>query len=67
MSTGSIGSAISTLATLQQQATASAAPQVRRETENDGDKDDKVLAPANPAPSVNLNGQVVGRTINTTA
>ena len=68
MSVGSIGSSSNSLATLQQQSSLNAVQPVRREAENDGDKDDGVAAASTvQAPTVNLNGQIVGKTINTSA
>ncbi|WP_143009914.1 hypothetical protein [Propionivibrio dicarboxylicus] len=68
MSVGSIGSSSVSLATLQQQSNFASAQPVRREAENDGDKDDgSAAASVAKAPTVNLNGQVVGKTINVTA
>jgi len=54
-------------APLQQQASLTAVQPASRERENDGDRDDGVAAVKAPSPSVNLNGQTVGKTINVTA
>ena len=67
MSVSSIGSSTAYTAAMQQQSSIAAAPPVRRETENDGDKDDGAAAVKAPSPSVNLNGQTVGKMINVTA
>lgn len=65
MSVSAIGSSGATAA--MQQASLAAVQPAAREKENDGDKDDGVSAAKAPAPSVNLNGQTVGKTINVTA
>jgi len=68
MSVGSIAASSNAyLSALQPQSNTSSAQQISREPENDGDKDDGVTAVKAPAPSVNLNGQSVGNTINVTA
>jgi len=67
MSVSSIASSSSVYtAAIQQQSTSAAQP-VRREAENDGDRDDGAKAVKAPSPYVNLNGQTVGKTINITA
>ena len=67
MSVNSIGSSAAYTAALHQQSNVAAAQPVRRDTGNDGDKDDVAAAVKAPSPTVNLNGQTVGSTINITA
>ncbi|WP_319243452.1 hypothetical protein [uncultured Propionivibrio sp.] len=68
MSVGAIGSSHASLAAMSLSAQTNPAPSVRREAENDGDKDDGTRAVAAvQAPTLNLNGQVVGSVINTSA
>jgi hypothetical protein len=68
MSVSAIGSSSTGFtAAIQQQSSISAVQPTGRERENDGDKDDGLTAVKAPSPSVNLNGQTVGKTINVTA
>ena len=68
MSISSVSSSTNLLlAALQQQASTSATQRATQAPANDGDSDDAVAAVKSPAPSVNLNGQTVGSTINITA
>lgn len=68
MSVGAIGSSYGSLAALSSSAQAGAAQPIRREAENDGDKDDRAgAAAAVRGPTLNLGGQVVGTVINTSA
>jgi hypothetical protein len=68
MSVSSVGSSSNAyLPALQQQSSTSAVQAIGREREKDGDKDDGIAAAKPPAPSVNLNGQTTGTTINVTA
>jgi len=68
MSVSSVASSSSAyVSALQQQASATAVQRSTPETENDGDKDDGAATVKAPAPSVNLNGQTVGKSINVTA
>jgi len=68
MSVSAIGSSgIAAMAAMQKQTTSAAIQPAGRERGNDGDKDDGATAVKSPSPSVNLNGQKVGNTINVTA
>ena len=68
MSVSSVASSSNAyLSALQKQSNTTAVQQPAREPENDGDKDDGASAVKAPTPSVNLNGQSVGSTINITA
>jgi hypothetical protein len=67
MSVSSIASSSTAYtAAIQQQSTSAVQP-ARRETENDGDRDGGTKAVKAPSPSVNLDGQTVGKVINITA
>ena len=65
MSVSAIGA--SGTAAMQKQTSSDAIQPAVHERENDGDKDDGTTAVKSPSPSVNLNGQKVGNTINVTA
>jgi len=67
MSVSAIASNSSALLSALQQSSATAVQRPGREAENDGDKDDGAKAVSSPSPSVNLNGQTVGKNINITA
>ena len=68
MSVNSIASSSAVLtAAIQKQSASTAVQPTGREKESDGDKDDGTTAVKAPSPSVNLNGQTVGSTINVTA
>jgi hypothetical protein len=68
MSVSSIASSSAAFtAAIRQQSAPTAVQPIGREKENDGDKDDGTTAVKAPSPSVNLNGQTVGGTINVTA
>ena len=68
MSVSAIGaSGTAAMAAMQKQTSSDAIQPAVHERENDGDKDDGTTAIKSPSPSVNLNGQKVGNTINVTA
>lgn len=68
MSVGAVGSSYGSLAAMSSSLPVGAAQSVRREAENDGDRDDRAgAAAAVRAPVLNLGGQVVGAVINTSA
>ncbi len=68
MSVGSVGGASSATYTQAVQRQPEAAEIKKAGPDRDGDKDAGVsTVQPNPAPTVNLSGQTVGRVINTTA
>ena len=68
MSVSAIGaSGTAAMAAMQKQTSSAPIQPAGPERKSDGDKDDGATAVKSPSPSVNLNGQKVGNTINVTA